>query len=242
LILLTSDAEGMGVDLGYMINHAMFQRNGRAGYVLKPRALRDPTKDLLNQRTKHFLDVTVISAQQLPRRKDKLGREVIDKSMMDPLVEVSVHIPDWTHSPFVPANAEAQGGSYSPASGPTPTSATTARTMSFRTAPVKNNGFNPVWEERFSLPFDCLGDMKELVFVRFAVREDSDDDDDEPIALYCASLGTLQQGRFSLLFRRLSGLELTVVLPGYRHLPLHDAQLSQYLFSTLFVQINIRDA
>ena len=29
---------------------------------------------------------------------------------------------------------------------------------------------------------------------------------------------------------------------GFRHLPLHDAQLSQYLFSTLFVQVNIRDA
>lgn len=29
---------------------------------------------------------------------------------------------------------------------------------------------------------------------------------------------------------------------GFRHLPLHDSQLSQYLFSTLFVQIDIRDA
>jgi phosphatidylinositol phospholipase C, delta len=42
-----------------MINHAMFQRNNRHGYVLKPRALREPSKDLLNNRTKHFLDVTV---------------------------------------------------------------------------------------------------------------------------------------------------------------------------------------
>ena len=26
---------------------------------------------------------------------------------------------------------------------------------------------------------------------------------------------------------------------GYRHLPLHDSQLSQYLFSTLFVKMNV---
>ena len=29
---------------------------------------------------------------------------------------------------------------------------------------------------------------------------------------------------------------------GYRHLPLHDSQLTQHLFSTLFVKIDIRDA
>jgi len=46
------------LDLGYMINHAMFQRNGRAGYVLKPLALRIPDKELLSRRTQHSLDIT----------------------------------------------------------------------------------------------------------------------------------------------------------------------------------------
>jgi phosphatidylinositol phospholipase C, delta len=46
-------------DLGYMINHSMFQRNGRAGYVLKPAALREPNKELLSKRTNHILEVTV---------------------------------------------------------------------------------------------------------------------------------------------------------------------------------------
>jgi hypothetical protein len=46
-------------DLGYRINHAMFQRNGRTGYVLKPEALRNFEKDLLSKRTQHFLDVSV---------------------------------------------------------------------------------------------------------------------------------------------------------------------------------------
>ena len=49
----------MWVDLGYMINHAMFQRNGRAGYVLKPLALRTTDKQLLSKRTEHFLDIKV---------------------------------------------------------------------------------------------------------------------------------------------------------------------------------------
>lgn len=42
-----------------MINHSMFQRNGRAGYVLKPPALRNPSKELLNKRTNHFVDLNV---------------------------------------------------------------------------------------------------------------------------------------------------------------------------------------
>jgi phosphatidylinositol phospholipase C delta len=71
-----------------------------------------------------------------------------------------------------------------------------------------------------SLPFHVLGDMRELVFVRFAVREDGDDDN-EALAVHCVSLACLRE--------------------GFRHLPLYDAHASQYLFSTLFVQIKLRD-
>ncbi|RDX52458.1 1-phosphatidylinositol-4,5-bisphosphate phosphodiesterase 1 [Lentinus brumalis] len=205
-------------DLGYMINHAMFQRNGRAGYVLKPLALRINDKQLLSKRTKHFLNITIISAQQLPRPKDSEGREIINKSVIDPFVEVSIHIPDWTHSPFLPdSTAEA----YSPPTAGNAVAATSARTVTCKTGVVKNNGFNPVWEQQICLPYDLVGDMKDLVFVRFSVKQE-DKEDDEPLAVYCASLGSLNV--------------------GYRHLPLHDAQLSQYLFSTLFVKIEVQDA
>ncbi|TFY67468.1 hypothetical protein EVG20_g3926, partial [Dentipellis fragilis] len=67
-----------------------------------------------------------------------------------------------------------------------------ARMVSYRTSVVKNNGFNPVWEEALSLPFDCVGDMRELVFVRFAVKEEGEDEK-EPLAVYCISLGSLQE-------------------------------------------------
>ena len=138
----------------------------------------------------------VISAQQLPRPKDSEGREIIDKSILDPFIEVSIHIPDWTHSPFLP---DAAADAYSP---PTTTgtsvSATSARTVTCKTGVVKNNGFNPVWEQQLSLPFDLVGDMKDLVFVRFSVKQE-DKDDDEPLAVYCVSLGSLNRGMFFLV-------------------------------------------
>jgi phosphatidylinositol phospholipase C, delta len=62
--------------------------------------------------------------------------------------------------------------------------------------------------------------MHELVFVRFVVRDESGSDE-EPLAVYCCPVACL--GR------------------GYRHLALHDNQLSQYLFSTLFVKIEVKD-
>ncbi|KAL1698581.1 PLC-like phosphodiesterase [Schizophyllum commune] len=209
-------------DLGYIINQAMFRRNGGAGFVLKPPALRPGGEELLAKRTKHYLDVTVISAQQLPRPRDEDGHEIIESSAADPFVEVALHIPDWSHAPFLPAKDEAQT-TYSPATEATQTDRATARTVSLRTKVIKNNGFNPTWQEELCLPFDCVGDMKELIFVEFAVRQKGkDDDDDRPLAMYCIPLGCLEQ--------------------GFRHLPLHDEQMSQYLFSTLFVRIGLRDA
>lgn len=66
--------------------------------------------------------------------------------------------------------------------------------------------------------------MRDLVFVRFSVRDESASSagSEVPLAVYCCSLGSMQM--------------------GYRHLPLHDAQLSQYLFSTLFVHVDVKDA
>lgn len=208
-------------DQGLMINDAMFRRNGKAGYVLKPQALREAHKDLLLHRTNHCLKVRVISAQQLPRPRDSQGREILekifDKGIMDPYVEVSLLVPDWTHSPFLPSESNAD---FTPASGPQTGGATSARVVGNKTKVVKNNGFNPIWNESFSLPFDCVGDMKNLVFVKFAVKVEGQDSD-EPLAQYVIPLGCLRQ--------------------GYRHIPLHDSQLSQFLFSTLFIHTELVD-
>ncbi|KAL5639937.1 hypothetical protein ACGC1H_006485 [Rhizoctonia solani] len=179
------------IDLGNMMNQSMFMRNGRAGYLLKPEALRVKDKDLLTKREEYVLDITIISAQQIPRKRDENGREIIKDGLADPLVEVSLHTPV-------------------PGSG----------TQTYRTTAVPGNGFNPIWEETVSIPFTCVADMWDLVFLRLAVMEDGEDD--EPLAVYCSPLGSLRK--------------------GYRHLPLHDLQFSQYLFSTLFVHVSLRRA
>ncbi|KAJ6591818.1 PLC-like phosphodiesterase [Mycena vulgaris] len=205
------------MDLGYRINQAMFMRSGRQGYVLKPLALRDPNFQELRKHTKHFLDVTIISAQQLPRPKDSSGKEIVEKSIVDPYVEVALHIPAWSNSPFLPAD---KSYDHVPPSDASAGSATSARTISYCTQAVKNNGFNPMWQEELCLPFDCIGGMKELIFVEFNVRQKKKSDE-EPLASFIAPLSSLYH--------------------GFRHLPLHDEQLCQHLFSTLFVYINIRD-
>jgi phosphatidylinositol phospholipase C, delta len=211
-------------DLGYMINYAMFQRNGGCGYLLKPLPMREPHKGLLSRQTQHLLEITVISAQHLPAPKDSSGRDLYDKFIVNPHVQVTVHVPDWPTPPptsLALANSVSNPGPglTSSASGSSLTSSPRlGRSVSYSTSTVKNNGFNPVWEEKLSIPFACVEDMKELIFVQFAVRH-SEREDVEPLAQFCASLGCLR--------------------PGYRHLPLHDSQMSQYIFSTLFVRLDI---
>ncbi|EKM79830.1 hypothetical protein AGABI1DRAFT_72480 [Agaricus bisporus var. burnettii JB137-S8] len=214
-------------DLGYMINQAMFQRNGRCGYVLKPLALRAEGEELLSIHTHHFFDVTIISAQQLPLPRDSSGKEIIEDSVVDPYVEVTLHIPDWSAAPFTPSSPSYE---YKPATDAARKSsisnaASSARQVSLCTKVIKNNGFNPVWQEKLSIPFDCVGGpdggMNNLIFVEIAVRQSGSDDDEEPIAVFCSPLGTFQS--------------------GYRHLPLCDMQLAQHMFSTLFIHTTVRD-
>lgn len=197
----------MGItDLGYMINYAMFQRNGRSGFVLKPEAIRLAQKDLLAKRTDHVFRVKIISGQQLPRPKDVFGREIGE--VVDPYVEVTLFVPDW---PIVadhkkPSEKDKVKQAKTPDSAPNaqaalqPATSTSGASspgysLTRRTSTVKKNGFNPVWEEHLALPFDCAGDMMDLIFVRFTVKQEVKDSD-EPLAVYCASLGSLQQGVF----------------------------------------------
>ena len=213
------------------------------------------------KRTLHSFEVTIISAQQLPRPRDASGLEVLDKGIVDPYVEVTLYVPDWpvvhhvagavgdeqkekgkkeevTRRQETTATATGEDGTDddqvnvdddyyyvndedttapSPSPGPAlplllqpppqppPVGGTTrsstipARSISSRTSVVKKNGFNPVWEEKLNITFDCVGDMMDLVFVRFVVRQEKDKDGEEPLAVYCASMGSLQCGPSLLL-------------------------------------------
>ncbi|KAK0236203.1 1-phosphatidylinositol-4,5-bisphosphate phosphodiesterase 1, partial [Armillaria nabsnona] len=189
-------------DSGYMINQAMYQRNGRSGYILKPEALRPGGESLLEKKTRYTFEVKIVSAQQLPLPKNSSGQEVVEKSVIDPYVEVSLHVPDWTHSPFEETSEVSEAG----------------KTQDKKIS--EKNGC--VWNHDLSLSFDCIGGegMLDLIFVHFAVRDDGEDE--KAVARYCVPLGRL--GR------------------GWRHLPLHDEQLSQFLFSTLFVKTALKEA
>ena len=94
--------------------------------------------------------------------------------------------------------------------------------------------------------------MHELIFIKVEVKDERAASDEPPIAVYCSSLGSLQSGKSVFFFNVGAWLwrgfvEVDVLtcllctMLGYRHLPLHDQQLSQYLFSTLFVNTRIRD-
>jgi phosphatidylinositol phospholipase C delta len=139
----------------------------------------------------------IISAQQLPRSRNSSGQEIIESSIVDPFVEVTLHIPDWTTSPFLPSSQSYKYKSEMDAVNPM-SSTSTARRVSLQTRVIKNNGFNPVWHESLSIPFDCVGGpdggMQNLIFVEFAVRQEGSDEDDDPIAIYCAPLGTVELG------------------------------------------------
>ena len=165
-------------DLGFSMVQAFYARNGRAGYVLKPEALRVQNHPALSYNpTKHTLVVRVISAQQLPRPKDTQGREIIDKDTVDPYVRIDVHSPIWPTSAMTAA----------------PVKNNVDRGLKTKTSIIRNNGFNPRWDETLELEFDVLDGMSEFVFVRFIIK-DKDVDRDNCIGVYCACLQTLELG------------------------------------------------
>ena len=42
---------------------------------------------------------------------------------------------------------------------------------------------NPVWQEELRSPFECVGDVLDLVFVKVAVKHEGQDSA-EPLAIY----------------------------------------------------------
>jgi len=167
----------------------------------------------------------------------------MNKSIIDPFVQVSVHIPDWVRPGSSSNGSSGSNGMVSPngnegrkkstdpeslvstplvdidpnsiltTNGGDPSDlqlahARPARVISGRTGVVKNNGFNPVWEELVSVTFDVMGDMKDLVFVRFTVKDEGEDEENRRIAVYCSSLGSLRQGKVPGIQSGLAG-ELT---------------------------------
>lgn len=188
-------------DLGMRFNQAMFAggKDG-SGYVLKPRSFREiqmVSDELATKRERKRVSFTidVISAQQL-MRPFSLG----ERRTVDPYIEVEVFLADDKRDKRDAAGAHIR------------------RPLKYRTKVMKENGFNPVFDNRFS--FDVRTKYPDLVFVQWSVKLSDGgnyNDRSAPVATYTAKLTSLKQ--------------------GYRTLPLLDHNGDRYLFSTLFCRI-----
>lgn len=189
---------------------------------MKPPALLNPSYPFdhkQHRKTKHLLHIKVISAQQLPRPRDTQGHEIIDKNTVDPYVKVAIHIPIWasdqTSESIAPISV-ASTDNHAAAPGKVTSKSSTQeavlvesgpageeeagaavgeREVKVKTKTIPNNGFNPVWNEKLTLPFDVFGEgMNDVIFVRFLVK-DSNMEKDGFVGGYCTSLGSLEMGK-----------------------------------------------
>ncbi|KAK6347036.1 Phospholipase C [Orbilia brochopaga] len=201
-------------DTGVQLNDAMFASSSdRTGYVLKPLELRS---------SRHLIDSASSdsTAAKLARKLVSFSIEIIsaqqlprvgkDRDCLDSYVEVEVFSADDKARGLVTANG---GIDKSGSGGMSGLGAPQRR----RTKVVKGNLFAPTWNER--LTFSVETRFEGLVFLRFAVYNDDGNGDRTLKASYC--------------------LKLVNAAQGYRHLPLYDMGGEQFLFSSLFVKIDI---
>ncbi|KAI8627661.1 phosphatidylinositol-specific phospholipase C [Xylariaceae sp. FL1651] len=200
-------------DVGMQLNQAMFAGGtAQSGYVLKPESMRtirilpgglpDEAHGKLERQNMAF-NIDIISAQRLMR-----PASLPSNRTLDPYVEMEVF-----HANDKRDKHDSMAGM---AIDDTP--------LKVQTRPVKENGFNPV--------FNHLGNSSvttkypELVFVKFSVKLSPDGETisgrNQTIATYTAKLSSLKQ--------------------GYRTLPLLDSNGDQFLFSKLFCHIRVQPA
>ena len=213
-------------DLGMQMNEAMFAGGtDQSGYVLKPSDLRgfkmiatvpeEAGADHIKRERKNVnFSIEVISAQQLMRPKNLAPNRTVDLYL-----EVEVYHAD--DKSKVSKGVVGDGGVVANGKDVASGLGTPHRR---RTDIVRENGFNPVFENKFN--FDLTTKYPDLVFVRWTVRCSPDgasySDKGLPLATYTAKLSSLKQ--------------------GFRTLPLMDANGDKFLFSTLFCRIKIDPA
>ena len=198
-------------DLGMQMNQAMFDGGiDRSGYVLKPESMREirimpnglPAEAIGKlERQNMTFSIKVISAQQLIRPASLPANRTLD-----PYVEIEVF-----HTNDKRDKHDSMSGI--PILTDTP--------LKVNTSPVKENGFNPIFDREFV--FNITTKFPELVFIKWNVKlstgGENPSDRNPSIGTYTAKLSSLKQ--------------------GYRTLPLLDSNGDQYLFSTLFCAIKV---
>ncbi|XP_068727997.1 1-phosphatidylinositol 4,5-bisphosphate phosphodiesterase delta-4-like isoform X2 [Montipora capricornis] len=173
------------------LNQGKYRTNGRAGYLLKPQIMRE-RESKFNPNTKTEIpgvEKMTVSIKVISAQQ--LPKPADTKGETRTKGEVI--------DPYVKVDFHG----------------IPADTASFKTKAVKDNGFNPVWEERF----EKLLLMPDLVMIRFAVF-------DEDVGLADDFIG-----QFSVPF--------TSIRPGYRHIQLLGNKGESLGYAMLFVHIEI---
>ncbi|CAG8442543.1 1671_t:CDS:10 [Ambispora leptoticha] len=75
-------------DVGMQMNQAMFAVNGRCGYVLKPKSLRDPPPINSSESSLTHISTRHLKIEQLPRPRDQTKGDIVD-----PFVELELFVP-----------------------------------------------------------------------------------------------------------------------------------------------------
>lgn len=169
------------------LNQGLFYQNGRSGYILKPSYLRE--------RDTEFDPITLTKGPWLKRKT--LHVMVISAQQLPKVGKRESAIVD----PIV--KVQVYG--------------VPADTAAVETSYIKNNGFNPMWNENFQLEV-CVPD---LALVRFLIEDYDSTSDNEFI------------GQYTLPFNSLRN--------GYHHVPLLTQDGNLLSSAGLFVHIMVVD-
>lgn len=176
-------------DLGQQLNEALFEKSQGLGYILKPLALRRPLMKSTMRK--------VFVKQQM---KQKFCVEIVSAQQLPKPFNSSAT------NPFVIVELI----------GTSSVQWEKASTVG-ATRLVAENGFNPVWNQRFWGTFECDSN---LVFLRLTVHSSLSSraiEDSKEIGILVVNLFDVNQ--------------------GYRYFPLNDSCGEQLLYSTLFLKI-----
>ncbi|WFD26127.1 phosphoinositide phospholipase C [Malassezia nana] len=224
-------------DKGMEQNVGLFA--GSAGYVRKPEALRvrHSVKNAGNHVVTVQIACTVISGQQLPHVRR-------DDETICPYISLSVDAPTQWGKGVI----RLQPLTMDPTKSPTSSRRTWSRTQT-----IRSQGLAPVWHAPFLIEVDipagidtaavlaqrtrhddalrhsillqeATRGLLDLCFLRFQAW----DDQPTPVLLASRSVSLGRLGRGALY-------AMTNDTVGYRHLALHDTQLSPLLYASLFI-------
>jgi len=166
------------------LNRARFSDNAGCGYVLKPDFLRDnsiayspnsPSELDVEKYPSWKIQVKIISGQHIPKAEGS-------DDIIDPYVKLRLR-----GHPDDEVNSEGD------------------KINKGKTKHLKNNGFNPVWNEMFVFE----SKVPSLAFLEFKVKDHCKSGTDEDIAMFSAPLSLIKEGYRRAPLKDYSGKLLT---------------------------------